>query len=252
MRKCFVFAASLLAFSFVTTPASAQQWAPLDGRLLVSINGGAQIGSDDASRQSTFDLYGEPATVNVDQEIEGGGLFDISAGYRVRRNLGLGIGYTRMSSSSGGTISGSLPHPLFFDRPRPFSEPLADIEHKEQAVHVQLLYFMPFVENVDFVFSAGPSFFTTTQGFARGVTFSEVPPSFDTVIIESVDRATLEESSVGFNIGADVTYAITPMIGAGAMIRYTRASVDFDLAEGQSASITAGGFQIGAGLRLRF
>jgi hypothetical protein len=160
--------------------------------------------------------------------------------------------YTSLKSSDNGTITGSLPHPLFFDRPRTFTTTVENLEHKEKAVHVQAILFIPFVEKVDFAVSVGPSFFTTTQDFARGVLFSENPPSFNSVTIDAVDVATIKESSVGFNLGMDVTYSVTPMIGAGAMLRFTRSSADFSLADGVSTSVDAGGFQIGAGVRLRF
>jgi hypothetical protein len=47
----------------------------------------------------------------------------------------------------------------------------------------------------------------------------------------------------------DVTYLVTPRYGAGVLLRYTRGSVDI---EGANDSLTVGGFQIGAGLRVRF
>ena len=251
MRKCFVSAASLLAFCFLTTPASAQ-WAPLNGNLIVSVNGGGQIGSSELNRRSSFDLYDETATVDVAQPIKSGGLLDLGAALKVRDNLGVGLAYTRMSSAGDAVISGQLPHPLFFDAPRSFSQTVGGLDHEEQAVHIQALYFMPFTEKVDFIFSAGPSFFTVKQGLARGVAFSEVPPDFNSVTIDSVDVATLEENAVGFNIGADAIYTITRMFGAGVLLRYTRGTADFDLAEGQTASVKAGNFQIAVGLRARF
>ncbi len=70
--------------------------------------------------------------------------------------------------------------------------------------------------------------------------------------VDSVDVVNVKESSVGFNLGMDVTYSFTPTIGAGAMLRFTHSSQDFTVAEGQSTSLDVGGFQIGAGVRLRF
>jgi len=255
MRKCFVVTATVVIMALTVAEASAQSsWAPLGGRLIFSVNGGAQIGNQDFDRTTTFTLYDEPATVDFNQKIESGGLLDIGGAFRLKPIGGFGVGltYTSLSSREAASITGSLPNPLVFDRPRSFSVTTDGLEHKEQAVHIQALWFVPFVEKVDFMFSAGPSFFTVTQGFARGITFSENPPSFDTVTIDAVDIATLEESAVGFNLGAEATYSFTPMLGVGAMMRYTWGTANFNLAEGQDAEVRAGGFQIGAGLRLRF
>ena len=255
MRKCFVVTAMVVMMALTAAEAGAQSsWAPLGGRVIFSVNGGAQIGNQDVDETTTFTLYDEPATIDFNQKIESGALLDIGGALRLKPIGGFGVGltYTSLSSREAASITGSLPNPLVFDRPRSFSVTTDGLEHKEQAVHIQALWFMPFVEKVDFMFSAGPSFFTVTQGFARGVTFTENPPSFDTVTIDAVDVATLEESAVGFNLGADATYSFTPMLGVGAMMRFTWGTANFNLAEGQDAEVRAGGFQIGAGLRLRF
>lgn len=251
MRIPVLFLAGLIAAGSATE-AHAQLGQPLGGRLTVVVNGVFQPNSQDVGRTSAFTLYDEPAEIRTTQAIDGGALFEIGATYRVRSPYGVGVSYTSLSRGGDGTISGSLPHPLFFDAPRQFSAAVPGLEHEQQAVHVSAVYFMPFVENVDVAFSAGPSFFTVSQGFARGVSFSENFPDFTTVTIDAIDTATLEESAVGFHIGADALYTFTENIGAGLQLRFTRATANFDISDGQSAEVKAGGFQVGVGLRLRF
>ena len=251
MRKPVLFLAAALVVA-LASDARAQWGQPLGGRLTVSVNGAVQPASQDVTRTTTFDLYGESAEVTTSQEIKGGPLFDVGAMYRVHGNWGVGIAYTAMSSDSAGAISGSLPHPLFFDQPRSFTVDVADLEHEEQALHVNAVYFIPFVDKVDFAVFGGPSFFAVKQGLARGVTFSENPPDFNAITIDTVESAALEESAVGFNVGVDGSYAVTRNIGVGVLLRYTRAAVDLPLAEGVTAEVKAGNFQIGAGVRFRF
>jgi len=251
MRKSSVAVICVLALISLASEAGAQ-WAPLNGRLVVSINGGVQPVSQDVGRSTTFVLYDESVTVETAQTINSGGLFDVGAALRISGRFGLGVAYSQMQSTGSATISGTLPHPLFFDRPRPLSAPADGLDHREQAVHVQALFLVPFVEKVDFVLSAGPSFFKTHQDFARGVSFSEVPPDFTSVTIDAVDIATYAKNSVGFNVGVDATYMVSRMFGVGAMVRYTRSPVTFELGEGQTAALKSGNIQLGAGLRLRF
>jgi hypothetical protein len=60
------------------------------------------------------------------------------------------------------------------------------------------------------------------------------------------------DSPVGINVGADVTYMVTKTFGAGVLLRYAGGSADLATPSGASLSLDAGGFQFGAGVRVRF
>jgi hypothetical protein len=224
---------------------------PAPAKWFAHVHLGAQAGSTDLSRSTTFTLYDEPATFETDQSAGGGGLIDIGGAGRLYRNYGIGVSYTQFGSSDDATFSGSLPHPLFFDQPRNFSGSAA-VDHDERAVHIQALWFIPFTEKIDFTVGIGPSFFTVEQGFTRGIEFGENPPDFTSVTIDTIDTVDVEESGVGFNLGGTMTYAITPRIGASALLRYSRGSLTFNLGSGQTVEGHAGGFQIGVGVGVRF
>ena len=255
MRKSVLFVAIAVLATMASEARAQQGFQPFDGKLLVNVNLGIQVGDNDLSNQTTFALYDETAEVQTDQTINNGFFFEIGGAYRfpqVHRNFGAGASYSILSNSGPGTISGNLPHPLFFDQPRSFSASVDDLKHTEQALHFQAMYFYPFVEKVDFTFSGGPSVFFVTQGLIRGVMFSENPPNFTSVTIDSVDVGESTKSGWGFNLGADVTYALTESIGVAGLLRYTHGGVTFDLADGQTAKISTGGLQIGGGVRFRF
>lgn len=238
--------------------ARAQWTAPLDGRLTIGVNGGGQTGSLDVSPSTTFGLYGEEARVDTRQTISTGGVFDIGAAYRIGLNWGFGLGYSASSGSGDALVDGSLPHPLVFGQNRAFSVSAAGLDTRERAIHLQAVLFVPFVENVDFTFAAGPSFyrveqdFTTDQGFRTGAAFSEVPPTFDSVTISPLDVVSVSQSGTGVNISGDVTYRFLEHVGAGLVLRYTRATLDLNLGDGTSVEVRPGGFQALVGVRLRF
>ena len=243
------------------------------GKLTISFNGGFQAGDFDIARSTVFPLYDEEARINVTQsDIGGGGFFDFGANYRLGEwlqlddrfgmgnELGVGIAFTFNSSDGNGVVNGSIPHPLIFEIPRTLSASADGLEHKERGIHLHATWHIPFTDVLDFTVSAGPSFFNISQDFVRGVTFSETPP-FDVVNVEAVELLSLRKNAVGFNIGVDAAYTIysgnlnvlgvTPVIAVGALARYTRGTADFDINENDSASVKAGGFQIGAGVRVR-
>lgn len=266
MRKCVVLAA-LMAVPFPTivaaqTPPAGQSKTqtttqppyPAPAKWFVNFHGGAQVGSHDLTRSTEFDLYDERAQFGTTQKIKGGGLLDVGGAARLYEDYGLGLSYTRFRSAGEATFSGSLPHPIFTSDiapPRAISG-TASAEHTEEAVHIQALWFIPYSDKIDFTVGIGPSFFKVKQGFVRGILFSENPPDFTSVTIDSVDAVNVKESGVGFNLGGTMTYAVWKNIGASAMLRYSRGSLTFALAEGQSVKVTVGGFQFGAGVGVRF
>lgn len=231
-----------LAISAVATPAYAQMaWTD---KGFFNANIGVQFGSQDLAVSTPFQIYGEEGTVTSTIEAKGGGLFDISAGYKVWRNLAVGLGYSWTDGKTAPAITANVPDPLFFDQFRSVSGIAEEVTHKEQAIHVTGTWMMPVTDKIDVGFAFGPTFFSVKQEVPSGVDVTEPGPSITRVNVTSVD-----ESTVGFHLGVDVTYLVTPRIGVGGLARFTRGSIDI---ENAAEKLTVGGFQIGAGVRVRF
>lgn len=210
----------------------------------VNVTGGAQAGTHSLDTATTFDLYGEKATVASGQQVKGGGFFDITAGYKVWRNLAAAIGYSHTGSSADATIAASIPDPRIYDRPRSVSSSTAGLDHSENVINLMGVWMVPVTDKIDVGVSAGPSIFSVTQGLPSNVSIVEPGPTVSSVVTSDVKKTT-----VGFNAGVDVTYLVTKRVGVGGLARYTWGSADLD---GASGKLTVGGFQIGGGLRLRF
>jgi hypothetical protein len=258
MRKSVLLLAAA-ALVFPVSEARAQQWLqrwqPFDGKLLVNVNLGIQVGDNELSRQETRSVYDETAQIDISQTINNGFFFEIGAASRVQRvhkDFGVGFVWSILSNPGDGSVSGTWPHPQFFDQTRSFNATAGDLKHTENAFHFQALWFYPFTDKVDFTFSFGPSIFRVTQGLIRDVVISEVGPPFTSVNVDSVDVIELSDSGWGFNMGADMIYALRPGIDVGALIRYTHGNVEFNVSNSQTSDVTAGGFQLGAGVRLKF
>src|SRR5262245_33383279 len=202
MRKFLIGSASgvlLLVASSAQAQGSWTTWTPLDSRLVISINGGGQTATSDFDGRTTFPLYDENAEILTHQNVGGGGVFDIGAAYRVGASWGVGFAFNTGAGSGDATVAGALPHPVVFDQPRTFTSSVSDVEHKEHAVHLQAVWFIPFTDKVSFMFAGGPSFFSVKQTFVTGVNFTEQPPNFNTVVINSLEFTERRESGVGFN-----------------------------------------------------
>jgi hypothetical protein len=63
----------------------------------------------------------------------------------------------------------------------------------------------------------------------------------------------VDESTIGFNVGTDIGYFFTRQIGVGASVQWAATTIDAPASSGTGTfDIKAGGFEVGAGLRLRF
>jgi opacity protein-like surface antigen len=236
-----VFGAGLCAM--IAAPASAQQMQWTD-KGYITVNGGGQTGSHDLAESGSFPLYEETATFSSTAKVKGGGMFDIGAAYKVwGHNLLAGVSYSHVSSKSDGNLTGSVPDPTFFDRPRTVSKTFAGLKHEENAVHIDAIWMMPVANKLDIAVGLGPTIFSVKQDSIPSLTVTEPGPTVTTTV------ASTSKTTVGFNIGADVQYMVAKKWGVGGLARYSVGSVNLP---GASKKLTVGGFQIGAGLRLRF
>ena len=243
-------AAAALAAAVVcgSTTASAQmQWV---GRGIVTVGGGLQTNSQAITTLSTQDVYEEQATFSTSQEIESGPVFDVSAGLRVWRNLLVGVGYSRYSDSSSADITARIPHPLVFDAPREVTTTAGDFDHAEDAVHFIATWMVPVTDKIEASVFGGPTIFTVKQAYVTSIGFSETGAPFTSVNVDAPEVGDDSETAVGYNLGADVTYLVTPRIGVNLFGRYTGATAKFEAVEG--GEIKVGGPQFGVGVRFRF
>lgn len=227
-----------------TAQVAAAQTLQWTDKGYVSVNVGVQVGSDDVKTSSTFSLYDETASVASTQRVNGGTFFDIGGAYRVwGNNLLAGVTFSHTSTDSEAAITASIPDPVFFDRPRAVTSSAAGAKHTENVIHINAIYMLPVAEKLDVGIFAGPSIFSVKQGIVGTPSVTEPGPVVTASLVE------VKKTSAGFNVGVDVQYMIAKKWGVGGIARYTWGSVTID---GAADKLTVGGFQIGAGGRLRF
>ncbi len=251
VSQVLMIGAGLIALTASQADAQLPQWTD---RAFLNVNGAVQSKSaTDLSATSTFQQYDEQGSATMTQAIETkGGTFEISGGARVWGNFGVGLGYSTISSTGSGTVSATLPHPLYYARPRTATATLADLKQKQQAIHLMALFMLPVGERFDLAVSAGPTFFSLEQDTFVSPQMSEVGPPYGSVSLVSATKVTTSKNKVGFNVGADVTVRIMKYVGVGGFVRYAKTDVAFTPEGGTAVTVPVGGMTAGGGVRLRF
>jgi hypothetical protein len=225
------------------------QTRPLFSRPFVSINGAVQTATGGFADRITFTENAENGSLDTDYVVGGGPAFDVAGG-AFWRELGIGVGVTRFSHSTPGSVSARVPHPVFFNQNRAVNGSVAGLQRKELAIHLRASTMIP-VWRVQVLAFGGPSFFRVTQGIVTDIDYTEEYP-YDAAVFTRSTTTEAKASKVGFNAGADVAYFFTRQLGVGGVVQFARATVEFAAAGGEPRDVNAGGLQAGGGLRVRF
>jgi hypothetical protein len=229
-------------------PKPKTPWRGWSDRAIISLNGGWQSSSFETrdTRDFASPIAGDPErrTMTADYAVKSGVAYDFGGTVRVWKGLGAGVAVTRFEDSRDVTVSGTVPHPFFFNRARTVSGAIEGTR-QETAVHVNATWVVPVNNKLQIALFGGPSFYSVKQTVVTDFNFSESYPYDEATLTRLV---TEEESTsvTGFNVGADVGYYFTNTIGVGGIIRFGRGSIDSGL-----GSLDVGGPEFGAGLRIR-
>ena len=218
----------------------------------VSINFGIeQPAATTFSATTTTTVYRETASINTAYSPMKGKFFDGGVLVRVKRGFGAGVAVSAFSGSDAASITGSIPHPFFFNTPRSIGGTTSPLERSETAVHV-LAGYVIVSGRLDVAISGGPSFFNVSQELVADATYAEAYP-YDTTAFSSATTTKVSLSKLGFNVGADVGVKLSKNVGVGGLIRYSRASMTFPLTNtAGGVSVDVGGVQAGGGVRFFF
>lgn len=237
--------AGILALCLCAAPqlASAQtmQWTD---KGFATLNIGAQVGSHNLDTNASFPLYDETATFSSTQKISGGAFFEVGGAYRVwGNNLLAGVSFSHTASDADVAITGSVPDPVFFDRPRPVNISQSGAKHTENALYLNAIWMIPVAHKIDVGVFGGPTIFFVSQDTIGVPTVTEPGP------VVNAPLAKISKTTAGVNFGVDVQYLVYKKWAVGGIARYSWGSVNID---GATDKLTVGGFQIGVGARYRF
>ena len=249
----------LAASCLVTAaPLAAQEHRAWPERTFVTIDVPFQpLDNDFSETVSVADTLRRTENVAfvADYESTRGALFDVGGGVRLARNVGVGVTASWFQRSGSGSFDLKVPNPLAANRPLDLAGSVSGLKRSELGIHVQALYALALGERTRVMLGGGPSVFNTKQDLVRSVEF-ETLPGFTSLRLDQALITNVERTVVGFNVSADVTWALASHFGIGTVSRYSRAKLTLDpgSATGVSRAIEmhAGGLQLGGGIRFLF
>ena len=244
-RKKLAPVAGVALFLFFASAGQASAQMTWTDRGFVNASIGQQWMDQQLVSGASFDIYDETGNWEAVMEVDDSTIFDVSAGYRVWRNLAIAVGYSRTTDSHETALAAVIPDTLEFDSPHHETQDLTGYDREESAIHLSAVWMVPVTDKIDIAVMAGPSFFSVKQPYLAEITVT----SGGTTIGTTTD-STVSESATGYHFAVDGTYRILRNIGVGGMLRYAAAKVDAPGIVG--GSIDAGGFQALIGARFRF
>lgn len=250
MRKTEV---AILAFGVLIgfSHEAAAQWTD---RGYINLSLGVESSSSDLNDTKNYTLYDEPATTNTASSITSGNIIEFGGGVRIWRNISVGAGYHQESNKADVAITGTVPNPIFFNRPRQLNATATELRRKEMAGHLHFGWMFPVSPKLDVLAYVGPSWFRLEQEVVSDVRIGEVGLPFTEVVAQPTIE-NRKKSVVGYNLGADATYIVWEndrvRLGVGGFIRYTAASATVFVMTTDVES-DVGGMQFGIGARFRF
>ena len=249
MRAIIASSVAIIVLATGARRASAQATGWND-RIRVSINVGGQLTSTTFTTATTKSVYIETATINTSYTVPKDRLFDSGILFRLSGNFGVGAALSSFAKLQDASITGSIPHPFFFNTPRTING-TASAQRVERVVHIQAAYVIA-SKRWDLAIAGGPSIFDVNQDLVTDVTFTDVYP-YDTAGFGAATITKASATKLGFNVSADFGVRLSKGIGVGGLVRFSRATVDFPPTGPTSGvSTDAGGLQAAGGVRFYF
>lgn len=233
-------------------PAHAQASAARPDRVRIGVSAGVQPSPTSFGSSTTTSVYLEASVVDTAYTIANGRFLDGGAAIRLAGSMWVGVAVSRLTTHDEAGVHAAIPHPFFYHAPRSVDGTASGLRRDELVTHLQVVDVIRPTRDVEIALAAGPSFFKVTQAFVYDVTYADTYP-YDLPAFTTALSREVSGRRTGFNASADITLRLSPGIGVGGLLRFSRAQVQFAVPNsGAAVTSKAGGLQAGAGLRLYF
>ncbi len=217
----------------------------------VNFDAGSQMNPSKVSPSLTYKLYGEDARFDATYDTGVVPIFGVRGGLNLRKNMMVGLGGSLFTSSKGVVVKARLPHPFFFDKPRPVDGVAPGMNRNEFALYLEVGWLKPVTKKVDVMYFFGPAAFYVTQSIVTRIQADDRYP-FDDAAFVGADSVDVSKWVPGVTAGLDIGYVVRKKFRVGGLVRYSYANAKVSPLEGQSFDLPLGGLQTSLGVRVRF
>jgi opacity protein-like surface antigen len=224
--------------------------APKSAGFAFTLAGGIAALPLDWTTSTSFPLYAETARLQAAQQAAAGPVVEGALSFRFARRFGVAAAFGWSRRDGSAAVDAQLPHPLYLDRPRAVSGSASGLEYRQLASHLDLEW-RPLLGKLELAIFAGPSLLDVEAQIVESVTASEAYPYDSASFASASASAAKSAESVGWNAGAAVSGKVASHLELGLQARYSRATPGLTTSGG-SVTLTAGGFDVAAFLRLGF
>jgi hypothetical protein len=218
-------------------------------RLALFLNGVTDSSDFGLTESRSFPIFRETATVDVNYRDSSRSGYELGALVHIFGPVGIVASAELFDRSPSATYRDRLPHPFFYDQLRELSGEQPHLSWSERAFHVDPVLSLDFGPRLSVdVFSGVSMFFTETE-LVDEILYEEVFP-YDSVVSKGLTFRRMNARPLGYNVGVSTTLRLVGVLGMDFGLRYSRAGVHLDLAQGREIRFDTGGLRFGAGLRI--
>lgn len=199
----------------------------------------------------SFTVYSEDGTIQQAFKSGHGLRGEFGGGVRLGEKFSIGGLFSIMSVDGPLDVTGSVPHPFFFNQPRSATASTT-AKRTVRDIEVQIMYRV--VDSAQWLVEVGggPTFSHISQDVGTDLVLTDVYP-YDTVAISSVTLTKASGSRLGANVGGSITRLLSPKLGVTGNVRWTGASVEVDATTPTGKlKLQTGGVQVGVSIRIMF
>jgi hypothetical protein len=176
------------------------------------------------------------------------------------RRIGVGATYAASTQKDPADLSIDIPHPILRDANATDTGATdRSLTRSEGSLHIHGVYVAQTSPSMQLRVFGGPTFFRARHDAVQDIRYDQqflpFEPLHEVEITGAVVQRIAAEDATGwgFHVGADVASFTSHAVGFGVVVRYSRGTVEItDPLSASSADLDVGGFQAGAGVRVRF
>ena len=190
---------------------------------------------------TTSPIFGEDATIDLNETVGRGPVYGLRGGYRFRPNFAVALGVWGTRGKSESAIVASIPDPLVTGHFKTVTVNGSGMNQTDVGVDLQLVWMRPIGDRLLVSVFGGPSFIHVAQDVAT------VAIDAGQNAVPTFERQSKNTAKAG-NVGVDALYSFKPRYGIGVFVRFAGGTVDLPSVPG----LTVGGVQVGGRLQMWF